>query len=110
MERIELERGDYIRVGWIDIFEDPTGNPDKPQVARRFSLGQFWAYMDVHGHPCLVTTTTEDDLTHDSGYCCYPIGCVVSIEVIKRKRRKKKNVKKPDSEPAVSGPFPPGTK
>jgi hypothetical protein len=95
MERIEgLEKGDYIKVRWLDIYEDVTGNPDKPEVSKRASIGQFWAYQTIDGFDFLVTTTTEDASPEDSGYCCYPIGIVVSIDIIKRRKKRARTRRK----------------
>jgi hypothetical protein len=82
------ERGDLIQVDWVDIFEDPAGDPHSAELLRRTSFGLFWDRRDDDGIPVLVTTTTLDP--HDSGqqgYCIYPSACVTRIKVIKRKRR-----------------------
>ncbi len=89
MERVELNRGDEIKVHWVDVHENPVGDPDYPTIPYRKSLGIFWAYQVLRGVECLVTTTTEDEETHDSGFCAYPLGVVVKIEVSKKKRGRK---------------------
>lgn len=85
MARKPLARGDLLKVYWWDIFEDPTGNPDAARPCERVSYGLFWA-QEIRGPgECLVTTTTLDkDGGAQSGYCCYPMGTVLKIEVVKR--------------------------
>jgi hypothetical protein len=78
-------RGDVIKVHWQDIFEDPTGNPDAAKPSERISYGLFWAKEIRGAGECLVTTTTLDkDGASQQGYCIYPMGCVLKIEVVKR--------------------------
>ncbi len=86
-----LERGDLLQVEWVDIYEDPGGDPDEAKLCRRHSIGFFWGRSAADGVPILVTTTTieTDADTSSSGFCAYPEGIVVAIKVIKRKRRKK---------------------
>src|SRR5260221_8060048 len=36
------EQGDLIQVTWLDIVENPTGNPDNAMPAVRVSFGLFW--------------------------------------------------------------------
>lgn len=85
------ERGDLVCVSWVDIAEDSVGNPDEAALARRTSYGLFWGKSEDEGIPVYVTTTTidSDDAAH-SGWCCYPISCVVKLTIIKRARRRKK--------------------
>lgn len=95
----DLLRGDVICVEWVDILEDPKGDPDLARLAVRKSYGLFWERRaDPSGLPCFVTTTTldSDDATQQ-GYCIYPEACIRSVKVIKRVRRKKAKV--PQSEP-----------
>jgi hypothetical protein len=85
MARKPLARGDLIKVHWCDICEDPVGNPDAARPSERVSYGLFWS-QDVRGPvECLTTTTTLDkDGASQSGFCIYPLGCVLKIEIIKR--------------------------
>ena len=85
--RKPIARGDVIKVTWTDILEDSVSDPDKAQPAVRISYGLFWA-QEVRGPcECLVTTTTLDaDNSSQSGYCIYPIGNVLKIEIVKRHR------------------------
>lgn len=88
LQELELLRGDLLRVEWVDIAEDPLGNPALASLARRTSYGLFWGFQESHGVHCLVTTTTVDhDVSGQNGYVIYPVGCVRSVEVIKRTRR-----------------------
>ena len=84
------ERGDVIRVHWLDVQEDPVGSPETCVPASRVSLGLFWAHEQRGEVDCLVTTTTIDtDGPHQQGYCVYPYALIRRIEVIKRARRKR---------------------
>ncbi len=82
-------KGDLVEIHWVDIYEDITGDPEKALLYRRVSVGFFWGEKEDHGIPVLVTTTTIDKDSADSGYVIYPRCCVTSIKVIRRKRRKK---------------------
>jgi hypothetical protein len=91
LEDLGLLRGDLLRVEWVDISEDPVGNPGTAQLARRTSYGLFWGLQESFGFPCLVTTTTVDhDVQGQNGYTIYPLGCIRDLQVIKRTRRTRK--------------------
>ena len=85
MARKPLVRGDLLKIHWVDIYEDPTGNPDAARPSERASFGLFWA-QEIRGPvECVVTTTTLDkDGPAQSGYCIYPLGTILKIEVVKR--------------------------
>ena len=85
MAKKPLVRGDLIKVTWADIQEDPVGDPNAARPSERVTYGLWWA-QELRGPvECLVTTTTMDnDNSHQSGYCIYPMGCVLKIDVIKR--------------------------
>lgn len=88
----EMLRGDIIQIDWVDIHEDPTGNPDKADLAKRRSWGQFWGFKKDRGLDCLVTTSTmEMDATgyDQSGFCIYPIDCILDAIILKKVRRKR---------------------
>ena len=89
-----MTRGDLLEITWVDITEDSTGDPNVAALSKRISFGFFWAEVDSLGIPSLITTMTRDeDVEEQAGWCIYPKCCILSIEVIKRKRqRKKKNV------------------
>ena len=102
LHELELLRGDLLRVEWVDIAEDPLGNPALASLARRTSYGLFWGFQESHGVHCLVTTTTVDhDVSGQNGYVIYPLGCIRNVTVIKRVRRPR--VKKPKA-PALAFP------
>lgn len=91
-EFAHLQKFDRIEVQWRDICEDPTGNPANATAARRMSIGLFLEVKEDRGIESLVTSTTIDDITDQSGYCIYPIGCVEKVKVVRRvsgKRKKK---------------------
>ena len=95
LQQMDLARGDLLRVEWVDIAEDPVGNPAVAQLARRTSYGLFWAFQESLGVPCVVTTTTVDhDVSGQNGYVIYPVGCVRGVVVIKRVRRPRPTRKK----------------
>lgn len=86
----DLLRGDLISVDWVDIQEDVTSDADKASLARRHSIGFFWEIKEDKGIPVLVTTTTlDEEVEGQQGYCCYPRACIVNVKIIKAKRRKK---------------------
>lgn len=83
------QRGDLVQVDWVDIWEDPTGDPSHAKLVRRTSYGLYWGQVDSHGLPCVVTTTThDDDGSGQSGFCCYPAPCVLLLRVLKRAKRR----------------------
>lgn len=87
----EPERGDLCEIHWVDIQEDVTGDPDEARLAKRTSYGLFWSRGEESGIPTIITTTTlDEDLVGQSGYCIYPAACVRSLKVIKRARRPRK--------------------
>lgn len=105
LEKLGLVRGDVLRVEWVDIAEDPLGNPALASLARRASYGLYWGLQESHGLLCLVTTTTVDhDVQGQNGYVIYPLGCVRGVEVIKRTRRPRPARKKaaPAGEPGAT--------
>jgi hypothetical protein len=86
----ELVPGDLIGVDWLDIAEDPTGDPAEASLARRHSIGFFWGRRTDEGVPVIITTTTLDaSVEGQQGYCIYPEACITRVRMIKRKRRKK---------------------
>lgn len=80
-----------MEVRWVDILEEPNGDPSLAKLARRTSYGVYWEEREDDGLPVLVTTTTLDDpaLSHQQGYCIYPRACIVGLKVVKRSRRGK---------------------
>lgn len=84
MSAARPKRGDLVRVEWVDIHENVTGNPAEAKLARRVSYGIFLTQRRDEGIPVIVTTTTVDQhADHDSGWCIYPRACVRKIEVIR---------------------------
>ncbi len=82
-------RGDLVQIDWVDIYEDPTGDPDKASLKRRTSYALFWDRKvdEGSGVEVVVTTTTfDDDAPTQQGYCIYPAACIVELKVIKRVR------------------------
>ena len=87
----EPTRGDLVEVAWVDIYEDPTGNPDGAKLLRRTSYAVFWDRVSDGVVPCIVTTSTVDPRgPENQGYCIYPAACVLSLKVIKPARRSRK--------------------
>ncbi len=80
-------RGDLVQLDWVDIYEDPTGDPSKAALKRRTSFAVFWDRRQDQGIDVIVTTTTlDDDASTQQGFCIYPQACVVALKVIKRAR------------------------
>lgn len=87
MTRKDPARGDIVRVDWVDIHEDATGDTDQAALQPRTSYGVFWTRKkdEDTGVPCIVTTTTIDaGGAHQQGYCIYPEACVRKLVVVKR--------------------------
>ena len=94
-----LLRGDLLKIIWVDILEDSVGNPDRATLAKRTSYGLYWETKLDKGINCLITTTTIDTEEHtQSGYCIYPLSCILDISIIKKVRRPRLKKTK-DSEP-----------
>jgi hypothetical protein len=87
---VSPRRGDVVEVDWLDIAEDPVGDPRKAEIARRKSVGCYWGWKNQHGRRVLVTTTTKDaeDLQHSSGYCAYPWSVVLGLKILKREGKR----------------------
>lgn len=82
---MDYKRGDLIRVDWVDIAEDPGGDPDSAALVERTSYGLFWAKKEDRGIPVLVTTTTLDKVHNgQNGWCIYPVSCVRKTSLIKK--------------------------
>lgn len=88
---VEPQHGDLIRVEWVDIKENPVGNPKEASLPLRTSFGLFWGSTFSRGVECMVTTTTLDEEGEEGqqGYCIYPRACIIGLRIIKKKRRKK---------------------
>jgi hypothetical protein len=87
----DLHRGDLLKIVWADIAEDSTGDPDKAALSARTSYGIFWCRREDRGLYVLITTTTlDDDVSGQNGYCIYPEAVVLELEVVKRARRPRK--------------------
>lgn len=82
---IELRRGDLIEVKWLDITEDPVGNPSEATLPVRHSVGYFWgATMGTF----VTTGTMDSDVADQSGYVIYPMGVIVGIKRIRKGSKK----------------------
>jgi hypothetical protein len=88
-------RGDLVQLDWVDIYEDPVGDPDKATLKRRTSYALFWERRaDATGIDVIITTTTiDEDAPSQQGYCIYPAACVVELKVIKRVSHPRSRVK-----------------
>lgn len=81
-------RGKRIEVLWIDICEDSTGNPDEAQCVHRCSTGYFWGrktvdYAGISTEQIVTTTTLDPDGHQQQGWCCYPVGAILGIRVLR---------------------------
>ena len=99
---MELRRGDLIEVQWVDIYEDPVGNPDKAQLIRRHSVGYFWSGDET---TFITTMTMDEDALGQNGYCIYPLGTVAQVRIIRRGKGKAYRGRVPFvyTEPAIPG-------
>jgi len=86
---MDLIRGDLVEVHWVDITEDPVGDPSKAELPLQINIGYFYEKKMSRDMPIIVTTTSviSDD---QSGYAVYPECIVVRIKMIRKKRRPKK--------------------
>ncbi len=82
---MELRRGDLIEVQWVDITEDPVGDPDHAFLPTRHSVGYFWSGT---GDTFVTTMTMDEDVADQSGYCIYPLGVVTGIKIVRKGRGK----------------------
>ncbi len=80
------KRGDLVRVDWLDIYENATGNPDEAKLSRRSTFGLYWERRTDDGVRVLVTTTTVDEEggPYQAGYAIYPMACVLKLTVVKQ--------------------------
>jgi hypothetical protein len=83
---MDLKRGDLIEVKWLDITEDPVGNPSEAKLPTRHSVGYFWGATES---TFTTTMTMDDDVEEQSGYCIYPLGVIVGIKRIRKGKGKK---------------------
>jgi hypothetical protein len=90
----DLQRGDLLQIEWADIYEDATGNPDTARLSKRVSYGLFWHRAVDRGLPVFITTTTlDDDVSAQSGYCIYPEAVITKVHVVRRVRRPRVRVR-----------------
>lgn len=86
-----LLRGDLLKIVWVDIYEDTTGDPNRANLAQRTSYGLFWSRGESFGLPVIVTTTTLDEAVAGqgqcNGYCIYPEAVVRELRIVKKVRR-----------------------
>jgi len=82
---MELRRGDLIEVKWLDITEDPVGNPSEAKLSTRHSVGYFWGATEL---TFTTTMTMDKDVEEQSGYCIYPAGVIVGVKRVRKGRHK----------------------
>ena len=82
---MELRRGDLIEVRWLDITEDPVGNPSEAKLPTRHSVGYFWG---AQTGTFTTTMTMDDDVEDQAGYCIYPLGVIIGIKRIRKTRKR----------------------
>jgi len=83
---MDLRRGDLIEVKWLDITEDPVGNPSEARLPTRHSVGYFWGATES---TFTTTMTMDDDVEEQSGYCIYPLGVIVGVKRIRKGKGKR---------------------
>jgi hypothetical protein len=87
---LRLTRGTLVRVTWLDIQADPTGDTNEAYLARRPTFAVFWEQKDCPktGVPIIVVTDTIDpDGSKCQGWTAIPISVITHIEVIRRPRK-----------------------
>ena len=82
---MELKRGDLIEVKWLDITEDPVGNPSEAKLPTRHSVGYFWGATES---TFTTTMTMDKDVEEQSGYCIYPVGVIIGVKRVRKGRHK----------------------
>lgn len=81
-----FNRGDAVEVAWVDICEDPTGDPDKAHLATRHDLGYFWSAKD---ELVVLTHTMDEDISGQQGWIAIPQSCVREVKILKKRRVRK---------------------
>ena len=80
----KVKPGALVRTQWLDIVEDPTGNPEKSSVVRRNTYGLFHSLRKgPEGYILTLTFTRDPDGSEQSGWICFPLSVIKELEVIK---------------------------
>lgn len=79
------KRGDLVRVDWVDICSDATGDPADANLARRQTFGIYREHRsDDDVRAVVISMTIDEDTDEQSGWWIFPESCVQRIAVIKR--------------------------
>lgn len=79
----KLKQHTIVEVGWIDICEEPTGDPRNSYVVLRHTLGRVWDVKRKKGSELITLTFTMDpDGPDQSGWICIPACVVKDLKVI----------------------------
>lgn len=78
-----------MEVEWLDIVEDPVGDPRDARPAERLTIGYWVGYRGIvtkSGEKVrvAVTTTTKEEPASQSGWCCYPAGAIKRMWPLRR--------------------------
>lgn len=79
----KLERGDYVRVTWVDITTDAHETPDNCSAAHSVTLGHFYEIRKrKDGTRELITAQTRHDWNEGEweGGDAYPVGAVLRVD------------------------------
>ena len=95
LAQLGLKRGDLLVFRWADICEDSVGDTAVAQLAIREQTGHFWeTKVDETGLTIMVTCSTLDDAgPAQQGWQATPLACLLSVEVVRRRRRKREGTK-----------------
>jgi hypothetical protein len=80
----KLKQWTIVEVGWLDIVEDNTGDPQKSHIVKRNTLGRIWGVKRYDGVYVLTLTFTQDpDGPEQAGWICIPCSVIRTVEVIR---------------------------
>lgn len=82
----KLARHTIVKVGWLDICEEATGDPRESFVVTRHTLGHVWGVKRDKKSGVYVLTmafTIDEDGPDQSGWICIPVGVIRGVEVIR---------------------------
>ena len=76
-----LKRGDRVDVFWVDLCEDPNGDPRKAGLWERGpTTARFWGSTNSHGMRCGVFSSTyEPKDPSQQGYFILPWRLVLKV-------------------------------
>ena len=80
----KLKLDTIVRIGWLDIMEDSTGDPNTSRVVLRSTIGYVRGVKKNNGVLVLTLSFTKDpDGDDQTGWICFPVSVVREVEVIR---------------------------